>query len=715
MKLKGLRKLSSALLVTLMLFTMPVSTLAVNSTAFANTTATAIQLPVIPDNAPLPARFSWIDYGVVTEPKDQAPYGLCWDFASIGALESQVAIHFQQTVDLSEAALFKNVFKNINAFLSSTTSLRDAANGGNDVRSGAEALIRYGVPFEDCYPYTKENVEGDGSFAHCPIVYRGEVIRFVAKTESATNGDMENIKRALVKHGPLLTNITAPPYRPTSTVIDSTDAKIGHEVLLVGWDDNLGAWQIKNSYGPNWGWAKDGLAYLKYGALKVSEVYYLTATTFAPTDVVVAGDNGTTIGKDTLTGARQAQIAMQWTVTTPVYLKSVEFWTPAPNLHYTAYIYKGSVTNHDAIPLAVKEIDTQETGYYVIPMDNILLSPGTWNVQIKGNTSIIATTGPTDLSPNLEISPNTTFFRVSDNANWIDAITKKYGIPIRIRLNTGSNTSQPQPQVVNLSVTASPSEGGYVQITPTAPYLLGQTVQLKAVPNKGYHFVGWSINNSNNPDLTITLKETTTITAIFAPDVFSIKLSDNIGTTYSEKATFGETLAIPLKVSEDLVVEKILVNGEPLTDTSTVVVLTNIDQDYSIEVTYKQIRRISMKVGSPQMFVNGKTVSLDAPPVIVNSRTLVPLRAIAEALGADVNWNPDTRQVTVKLNDTTILLTIGSPLAMVNGLIIPIDTTPIISNGRTMVPLRFIAETLNAEVSWNPDSKTVDIVHEYLP
>ena len=158
-----------------------------------------------------------------------------------------------------------------------------------------------------------------------------------------------------------------------------------------------------------------------------------------------------------------------------------------------------------------------------------------------------------------------------------------------------------------------------------------------------------------------------------------------------------------------------MVNGEPLTDTSTVVVLTNIDQDYSIEVTYKQIRRISMKVGSPQMFVNGKIVPLDAPPIIVNSRTLVPLRAIAEALGADVNWNPDTRQVTVKLNDTTILLTIGSPLAMVNGLIIPIDTTPIISNGRTMVPLRFIAETLNAEVSWNPDSKTVDIVHEYLP
>jgi len=116
----------------------------------------------------------------------------------------------------------------------------------------------------------------------------------------------------------------------------------------------------------NWGWTKDGLAYLKYGALEVSEVYYLTATAFDPADVVVAGDNGTAVGNDTLMGTNQAQIAMQWTVTTPVYLKSVEFWTPAPNLHYTAYLYKGSVTNHDAMPLAVKKINTQETGYYVV-------------------------------------------------------------------------------------------------------------------------------------------------------------------------------------------------------------------------------------------------------------------------------------------------------------------------------------------------------------
>jgi len=76
------------------------------------------------------------------------------------------------------------------------------------------------------------------------------------------------------------------------------------------------------------------------------------------------------------------------------------------------------------MPLAVKKINTQETGYYVIPMDNILLNPGTWNIQIKGNTSVIATTAGQDLFPDLQVSPNTTFFRSSDNANWTDAITR---------------------------------------------------------------------------------------------------------------------------------------------------------------------------------------------------------------------------------------------------------------------------------------------------
>jgi len=127
-----------------------------------------------------------------------------------------------------------------------------------------------------------------------------------------------------------------------------------------------------------------------------------------------------------------------------------------------------------------------------------------------------------------------------------------------------------------------------------------------------------------------------------------------------------------------------------------------------------------LQVRSKEMFHNLFSIQLDAPPIIVNDRTLVPLRAIAEAFNAQVNWNPDTKQVTVKIDDKTILLTIGNPKATVNGQTVYIDpqnpqVVPIISNSRTMVPLRFIAETMGATVDWDPVFKNIRIYYEEEP
>jgi len=113
-------------------------------------------------------------------------------------------------------------------------------------------------------------------------------------------------------------------------------------------------------------------------------------------------------------------------------------------------------------------------------------------------------------------------------------------------------------------------------------------------------------------------------------------------------------------------------------------------------------------------------IQLDAPPIIVSDRTFVPLRAIAEAFNAQVNGNPDTKQVTVAIGDKTILLTIGNPKSTVNGQPVYIDpqnpqVVPIISNSRTMVPLRFIAETMGATVEWDPVFKNIYISYEEEP
>lgn len=91
------------------------------------------------------------------------------------------------------------------------------------------------------------------------------------------------------------------------------------------------------------------------------------------------------------------------------------------------------------------------------------------------------------------------------------------------------------------------------------------------------------------------------------------------------------------------------------------------------------------------------------PPTIINSRTMVPLRFIGEALGADFQWDGTTRTVTFKLE--------GKEVKLVADQTGPgLDTPPTILEGRTMVPVRYISESLGAQVMWFPSTKVVSIV-----
>lgn len=126
---------------------------------------------------------------------------------------------------------------------------------------------------------------------------------------------------------------------------------------------------------------------------------------------------------------------------------------------------------------------------------------------------------------------------------------------------------------------------------------------------------------------------------------------------------------------------------------------------------------IQLKIGSSTFTLNGDTRTLDSPPIIKNSRTLVPIRAIIEALGGTVDWDAATKKVTVALGSTTIELWIGKGSATVNGVNTPIDSTnakvvPEIINGRTMLPLRFVTENLGAAVGWDQSTQTITITYQ---
>ena len=110
-----------------------------------------------------------------------------------------------------------------------------------------------------------------------------------------------------------------------------------------------------------------------------------------------------------------------------------------------------------------------------------------------------------------------------------------------------------------------------------------------------------------------------------------------------------------------------------------------------------------------QVKLDGKTLSFDVPPQIINDRTMVPLRAIFEALGASVEWNQKTKTVTSTKGDTTIKLTIDSNTMYVNDNTVTLDSPACVVNDRTLVPVRAISEAYKTKVDWNGDTRTVVI------
>jgi len=106
--------------------------------------------------------------------------------------------------------------------------------------------------------------------------------------------------------------------------------------------------------------------------------------------------------------------------------------------------------------------------------------------------------------------------------------------------------------------------------------------------------------------------------------------------------------------------------------------------------------------------LNGKTIPTDTPPFIdPNNRTMVPVRFISEALGANVAWDANTRTVTVTKGSTVIKLQIDSRQITTNGVAATMDTAAIIVDGRTFVPVRYISEALGLTVGWDAGAKTV--------
>ena len=213
--------------------------------------------------------------------------------------------------------------------------------------------------------------------------------------------------------------------------------------------------------------------------------------------------------------------------------------------------------------------------------------------------------------------------------------------------------------------------------------------------DKNVQVVGGSSNTVN-----ITAKQDgNTLTSFDNPLTVTVPVSSNV--LANVKDTSKLTLA---QVTKDANGEIVLtyVGGNYNADKKTFTAYVDEPGDYVL-LADANVQKIELQIGDKASAVNGRTIMNDVAPIIVNDRTMIPLRFVSEALGAQVEWNEAARTVTIKQDGVTMRMTIDK---MIDGF----NAAPIIRNSRTMVPVRYIAERLGANVIYVPITQEIIVV-----
>ncbi len=140
-------------------------------------------------------------------------------------------------------------------------------------------------------------------------------------------------------------------------------------------------------------------------------------------------------------------------------------------------------------------------------------------------------------------------------------------------------------------------------------------------------------------------------------------------------------------------------------------------KSYTVSYIQPQARQsymVILKIGDPTITVNGTSKKIDAQgskPSIKDGRTLLPIRVLIESLGGTVEWNAKEQKVTISLNGHSTVLIIGKTDTLVDGSKTTLDVAPEIINDRTYIPLRFVSEHLGASVNWDSETQTITIYY----
>jgi hypothetical protein len=123
---------------------------------------------------------------------------------------------------------------------------------------------------------------------------------------------------------------------------------------------------------------------------------------------------------------------------------------------------------------------------------------------------------------------------------------------------------------------------------------------------------------------------------------------------------------------------------------------------------------ISVLAKDVSVVLDGSVLEFDVKPTIIDGRTMVPMRKIFESLGAEVEWEGSTKTITAKKKDTTVVMQIDNNVLSVNGKAIELDVPPQLVDGRTLVPVRAIAESFEIKVIWDDVTRSV-LLTTFIP
>ena len=382
-------------------------------------------------------------------------------------------------------------------------------------------------------------------------------------------------------------------------------------------------------------------------------------------------------------------------------------------------VENGNAYLYDTLQEAVNAAENGKGGTEETPATITLLKNTEESVRISDNANF-------KIQQSEDAKFNGTLTTESGLVGEVDAdgniTTKPATIPVaKITLNETS-ISLREGRTATLTATVEPENATNKTVTWTSSDTSVATVDQDGVVtavSKGTAIITAKIGNvSADCEVTVTRKSSSGGSSTSTTYTVSTEDADNGTVKVSpSKAEKGDTVTITVTPDKGYEVDEVIVtdkNGKELSvkdKGNGKYTFTMPASKVSIEVTFapERERTIILTIGSVEASVFGTPVINDVAPIARNNRTMLPIRFVAEALGARVDWDAASQKVTITRDTLVIEIFLNSDVAYVNGQPVQLDSPAFAENNRTYLPLRFVAENLGATVEWEQATQRVII------